>query len=378
MEDQEQVEDARASVHSPPPADERDFIAADEVALGELKKKTKTRVNIIYDVTNLFECALVPTLESVKEISAIPSDANVEIVSTALRELKPHVMIFTGAKWSKELLIATARPFEEKVEPLVLVLTDHIREDRAELPSNILFVLPKQFIEMGFNKSGISAYTIFTHLIRGEFPSFFENKEDVAQAQYFRLALVASVKSTPEATTLIQSIVSNWKCVMAPDEMISFGKYLSTSGPRIANKRIEENSVLIEAKPEGASKFITMRVIGSPDFTEAILKVSSSKGENAIVYSISADTTKCRVWCRVQSAPAQMSARQTLSLFVPALMCAERSVEGEFSECEGVFATDEFFAAIRSHIAKSHHTVEQLPPEVQEAVHKAEETLLMH
>lgn len=356
----------------PTPGSDDSIGSSDEIKLAT------SRVTVLYDASSLFECALAATLKCEKSTAAIPGHADYSIVikellgpsaaatSDAPQSAMPHAIIILGNHWPTEF-------YEEimKVEAikniLLVVLCDTAKP--SSYP-NVINVTPPLFAKIAPCKSEISAFVIFSHLLRGEFSHHFQ--DGLEDARYFRLALRSSVRATLEAWSFVNGIVTDWHRVMEPDSLVQYGRFLANVGPSIARKRIAEHSVmisLISGTEISDSKEYQIRVIECPDFDEVIRNVALQTNPIVITYELSADTTQCHLVCATRAtraveppkekapeasapedatptkidAPLPPSAREILSLITP---MAEVGPETNKVTC----STNDFFALIRKSI----------------------------
>lgn len=281
-----------------------------------------SRVSVLYDAGSMFESAVSAIIECEKAVAALPGDANPEIIARELAECRPHIIVALNAKWSPDIfraIVAPETPLQHDMRECVVIMLDpefaRAADDASSsppapaMPVNTLRVAPKLFARVAPCKSGISAYTVLNHLLRGEFPQAFADDAPASleEARYFRLALRASTQSTVETRAFIASVVDDWKRAMEPDNLVMFGRFIANVGPSIAKRRIEQNSAVIRLA-------IDVRVVESPDFGSVVRDISIAGAPAAtrigemiapvpacITYSISGDTTTCKLVCRVKA-----------------------------------------------------------------------------
>lgn len=283
----------------------------DSIGSSDKIKLITSRVSVLYDASSLFECALAATLQCEKSTAAIPGHADYSIVINELlghrirdqdscqdaqQSTIPHAIVILGNNWPIEF-------YEEvmKVEAikniLLVVLCDTVKP--SSYP-NVINVTPPLFAKIAPCKGEISAFVIFSHLLRGEFSHHFQ--DGLEDARYFRLALRSSVRATLEAWTFVNSIVTDWHRVMEPDSLVQYGRFLANVGPSIARKRIAAHSVMISLA-SGAPDFkeYQIRVIECPDFDEVVRNVALQTNPIVITYELSADTTQCHLVCDIRA-----------------------------------------------------------------------------
>lgn len=289
---------------------------------GNALKSSKN--SVLYDAGSTFSCALAATLKCVKAVAGMPGHSDAAILAKDLLSLAPlseghnasgavtseevpkppeAIIILNGNAWSKEFYANL------QTQGVIIALVDKIvpyTPDR-NIPLNVICLDPLMFEKLAPCKNEISAFSIFMHLLRSEFPWLF--KDHVEEAQYFKLALCASIHSTLEAWTFVSAIIADWQRVMEPDNLVLYGRFIANVGPKIAKKRLADHSALISLRPD----LPKIRVAECPDFADVTRKSALEAGDAIVVtYSLSADTTQCRLFCQVKegtkTTPASPSA----------------------------------------------------------------------
>ena len=283
--------------------------AADGAAIDEGVMHS-SRVSVLFNASSMFECALAATIKCTKSHAALPN-ADFSLVVKDLVACNPHVIVILG-EWSQEFYDALSKassasspPAVTESEPeattatvaannfAIIVLRDKVI---PHAPSNILYVTPNMFAKIVPCRSEISAYIIFSHLMRGEYPDLF--KDGLEEARYFRIALRASIQSSLEAWSFVNNIVTDWHHVMDSDDLVMYGRFIVNVGPRIATKRIKDHSTIIVGL-----NGIKIRVIECPDFADIARDIALERGDVAacITYSISANTSECLLTCETKN-----------------------------------------------------------------------------
>jgi hypothetical protein len=338
------------------------------------------RAAVLYDATSMFECAVAATLRA-DRVAAIASDTalvNYESIKDKLIATKPHQIIFLNDKWPREFCAsmtdATAPPSESSEDAttnhaIVVILTPTkiaiTPEERASLPEDLLFMSPRLFSRFAPVEKVVSAQIVFAHMMHGEFPiEFADNEKAVCNGQFFRLALRANTNSTLDSFAFIREIVSDWRKVYEPDELVAFGHALSVMGSKTARARVETQSarLVIRDIPECTRAIL----IESPEYVEATIAAAlrDPKTHAAIVYSLSPDTARCIVTCGAATGELARN------------VCASIAQEGARIDmvsdtvCHITCPTDGFFAKIRALIERP-----RITPDIAETIAAGEKVL---
>lgn len=340
------------------------------------------RAAVLYDATSMFECAIAATLRA-DRIAAIASDTvpiNYEAIKNKLIASKPHQIIFLNDKWPREFCASMTNTIapscdsqdaqDDSNRAIVVILTPTknsiTAEERARLPDSLLFMSPRLFAQFAPIEKVVSAQLIFAHMMHGEFPQeFAQNEKAVHDGQYFRLALRANTNSTLDSFAFVRDIVSDWRKVYEPDELVAFGRAISVMGAKSARMRVETQSARLSIPCDTESP-IRAVLIESPEYAEATITAAlrNSETQSAIVYSLSPDTARCIVTCGAATGELART------------VCARVSQEGaridmiNDTTCKTIQRSDDFFAKIRAFIEHL-----RITPDIAETIAAGEKVL---